>query len=418
MKKLAALIVLLLFAPAVLPQQDAIGRRLTAEIEQFHRTSLVPGFAVAIVDRSGVVYSNGLGVADVAKKTPYTPQTINWVASVSKTFIALSIVKLVEQHKLDLDEPINSILPYRIVNPHFPDRPITVRQLVTHTSSIVDSFEPFSVGEADVVLDDPHDATRAPAYMQPNVDWHKLSGKISLDENIRKFSQPGGKWYAEETFLDAPPGTRFQYSNLGASIAARIVEIKSGMSFEDFTARFIFEPLGMKNTAWKSDRLDPKLVSKIYVPDAEQNPTGVAEYPQYYMTNFPVSGLKTNVDDLALYLVEMIRGSSGSGRLLSKESYRTLFEAQLTPLNFPDFDTASLREGNREGTNMAVFWTISSNGAFNHLGGNIGVSAFVRFDPATNTGALAIGNLRNDHFGETIYELTAKYEKEFAAATK
>lgn len=415
MKIVAAIIVLFLLVPVALPQaqmtRSALASQLTSDLENFRAKSLIPGFAVAVVDGRGVLYSKGFGNADVNTKAPYSPKTINWIASVSKTFIALAIIKLVEEKKLSLDEPINSILPYKIVNPHFPDKPITIRHLVTHTSSIVDSFEPYSVGEADVVLDDPNDATVVPDYVKPNVEWHRMSRKISLDENIRKFTQPSGKWYSDETFLKSAPGTTFQYTNLGASIAARIVEVRSGMSFEDFTARYIFRPLKMKNTAWNFDKLDRKLVSRIYVHNAEKDPTGVAEYPQYYMTNFPVSGLKTNIEDLARYLVDMISGLNGSGKLLKKKGYEKLFELQLTPKNFPDLN----RESITDGSNSAIFWNFSKAGAFSHLGGNIGVYSFVRFDPATKIGSLAICNLRDNSFGD-VYDLLAEYEKRFAAA--
>lgn len=379
---------------------------LTKELEDFRETSLIPGFAVSIVNQKGVLYSKGFGLANNKENIAFTPLTINWVASVSKTFIALSIMKLVEQGKLNLDEPINSVLPYKIVNPHYPNIPITVRHLVTHTSSIIDSFEPYSVGEADVVLENENDLTKVPDYMQPNVDWHKMSKKISLDENIRKYTQPKAKWYSEDSFLKNEPGTHFQYSNLAASIAARIVEEKSGMSFIEFTKKYIFEPLKLKNTSWNFADLNPKLVSKIYIQNDEKKPTGVAEYPQYYMTNYPVSGLKTNITDLGIYLIEMIKGYSGKGKLLNKKTYRLLFEPQLNSKYLPKLDAESL--SNKE--NMSILWSINKNGEYYHIGGNTGVYSFIKFNPATKTSSLAFCNLRDDNFG-SIQTIVYKYEK-------
>jgi CubicO group peptidase (beta-lactamase class C family) len=368
---------------------------LTKELEDFRKTNLIPGFAVSIVNQKGVVYSKGFGLADNKENNAFTPLTINWVASVSKTFVALSVMKLVEQGKLNLDDQINSILSYKIVNPHHPNIPITVRHLVTHTSSIIDSFEPYSVGEADVVLENKNDSTKVPDYMQPNVDWHKMSKKILLDENIRKYTQPNAKWYSEGSFLKKEPGIHFQYSNLAASIAARIVEVKSGMSFIDFTKKYIFEPLKMKNTAWNFADLNPKLVSKIYVQNDEKKPTGVAEYPQYYMTNYPVSGLKTSITDLGTYLIEMIKGYGGKGKLLNKKTYKLLFEPQLNSKFLPKLDAESL--SNKE--NMSIFWSINKDDEYFHLGGNIGVYSCIKFNPTTKTGSLAFCNLRNDSFG-------------------
>lgn len=383
-----------------------IERDLTNELNNFIKKSLIPGFAVSIVNDKKILYSKGFGVSDVKENTAFTPLTINWIASVSKTFVALSVMKLVEQGKLDLDEPVNSILPYKIVNPHLPDTPITVRHLVTHTSSLTDEFSPYTVGEADVVLENENDSTKVPEYIQPNLDWHRLSRKISLDENIRKFTQTGGKWYSPDTFLKAEPGKRFQYSNLASSIAARIVEERSGMSFVEFTKKYIFKPLRMKNTAWNFADLDPQLVSKIYVQNDEKNPTGAAQYPQYYMTNYPVSGLKTNIEDLAKYVVEMIKGYNGRGVLLNKQTYQKLFEPQLNPKYLPKLELTSIPQNE----NMSVFWSVTKDGEYYHLGGNIGVYSFIKFNPQTKTGALAFCNLRDNSFGD-VRDIVYKYEK-------
>lgn len=405
---IAAISVLISLVNAQVKAKPNISDELTKELNDFRQTSLIPGFAVSIVDEKGVLYSKGFGMANVKENTAFTPLTINWVASVSKTFVALSIMKLVEQGKLKLDEPIDSILPYKITNPHFPNSPITVRHLVTHTSSIIDSFEPYSVGEADVVLENESDSTKVPAYIQPNVEWHKMSKKISLDENIRKYTQPGAKWYSENTFLKKEPGAHFQYSNLASSIAARIVEERSGMTFAEFTKRYIFKPLRMKNTAWNFAEIDPKLVSKIYVQNDEKKPTGVAEYPQYYMTNYPVSGLKTNINDLGIYLIEMIKGFHGKGKLLSKTAYKNLFEPQFNKDFLPKLD-AEFLSGNE---NISIFWSINEVGEYYHLGGNTGVYSFIKFNPKTKTGSLAFCNLRDNSFGD-VQTIVYKYEKKF-----
>lgn len=83
----------------------------------------------------------------------FTPSTINWGTSISKTFVALSIMKLVEENKHNLDNPINSILPYHINNPNYTNIPIAVRHLITHTSTIIDdAFVTYYIGEADVCI--------------------------------------------------------------------------------------------------------------------------------------------------------------------------------------------------------------------------------------------------------------------------
>jgi len=381
---------------------------LTKALDHFAKNSLIPGFSVSIVSGDGVLYSKGFGYANISEHTPFTPLTVNWVASVSKTFVALSIMKLVEEQKISLDDPINSILPYPIHNPHYPDRPITVRHLITHTSTIIDdAFVPYYIGEADIcIVNDSKKYDSLPAYLLPNLAYYRMGKKISLDEHIRKYTQPGANWYTDSTFLKKAPGTFFQYSNLGAAIAARIVEIKSGRTFADYTRKYIFEPLKMQHTGWNFEDLDPGMVSKIYAHNDEVAPTGVVEHPQYYMTNYPVSGLKTNAIDLSSYLIEMIRGFEGKGKLLSKKSWQMLFQPQFEGEGLNRSDSATFN--NR--FSIATLWSVSAEGYRMHFGGNTGVYAFLYFNPKTNGGALAISNLRDNGFGEVL-TLVHRYEK-------
>ncbi|OYU56361.1 MAG: hypothetical protein CFE25_03730 [Chitinophagaceae bacterium BSSC1] len=383
---------------------------LTQALTKFSKKSLIPGFAVAIVNDKQVLYTKGFGMADIKKGIPFSPENINWVASISKTFVALSIIKLVELGKLNLDQPINQILPYSIVNPHYPNTPITVRHLVTHTSSMIDdAFVPYYIGEADIcIVNDSKQYDSLPAYLQPNLAYYRMGKKISLDEHIQKYTQPKASWYTDSSFLKKEPGKFFQYSNLGAAIAARIVEIKSGLSFIDFTKKYIFQPLQMNHTGWNFEDVDSKLVSKIYAQNDEQKPSGVVEHPQYYMTNYPVSGLKTNAIDLSKYLIEMIRGATGQGKLLSQKSYQLLFQPQLNCDGLNNTDSSTFNDK----YNIATLWSVTAKGTVLHFGGNTGVYSFIYFNPKTKKGALAISNLRDNSFGE-ILTLVNKYERLF-----
>lgn len=381
---------------------------LTIALNDFAKRSLIPGFSVSIVNDKTVLYSKGFGLADVKNRVAFTPSTINWVASVSKTFVGLSIMKLVEEKKLNLDDPVNAILPYKITNPYYPDLPIKLRHLLTHTSTIIDdAFVPYYIGEADICLiNDSKEYDSLPAYLQPNLQYYRMGKKISLDEHIRKYTQPGAKWYTDSTFLKKQPGTWFQYSNLGAAIAASIVEVKSGLSFIDFTRKYIFEPLKMNNTGWNFEDLNPALVAKIYAQNDDQKPTGVVEHPQYYMTNYPVSGLKTNTSDLSSYLIEMIRGFEGKGKLLNSSSYQTLFQPQLNCAGLNKTDS-SMFNGK---FNIATLWSVTGTGIRVHFGGNTGVYSFIYFNPVTKRGALGYCNLRDNSFGELL-SIVKKYEE-------
>lgn len=380
---------------------------LDAALSQLSYTSLMPGFSVAIAKEGQVLFKKGYGFADLSAKTNFTPQTINGVASVSKTFVGLAIMQLVDNGKLSLDEPINTILPYKVINPHHPQTEITVRHLVTHSSTLTEEFDPEEVGEASIYLVEDYPIhTTTPEDIKDAITYFKMGRQISLDEHIMRYTQPEGKWYTPENFLPSLPGKKFDYTNLDAAIAARIVEIKTGISFEEYTRLHIFKPLNMSNSSWKNKDIEVIKRSKIYMPDNRKSPSKAVEMPQYEMTDFPAGGLKTNIEDLSKYLIEMINGYHGSGKLLSAGAYQTLFNPQLAEDSFENHNDFAFND--QQG--VAVFWAISPTGYRLHNGGSVGVYSFIYFDPTTKSGAVAFCNLPVDDFGK-VRDIVHKYQQ-------
>lgn len=388
-----------------LTKYDPILDSLSTALQRIADSSLIPGFAAAIVTDEQVLYNRGFGFSDVATGRPFTSSSVNSVASISKTFIGMAILQLVEKGKLQLDEPINNILPYTIINPHFPDIPITVRHLVTHTSSLDQEFDPEEVGESTIILIDSFTVTpETPVGLKKEIAYYKLGKFISIDDHIRNFTQPSGKWYSKDNFMAHAPGSRFNYTNLGALVAARIVEIRSGMSFDAYTQQYIFQPLHMTHTAWNYRSLQNSSVSIIYTVDDKNAPSRVLPHPKYEMTDYPVGGLKSNIDDLTVYLREIIRGYQGKGLLLRPESYQLLLNPQLPDSCFESRNDYLFNDQ----YNVGVFWAVSAPGYRMHNGGTIGVYSFIYFDPSTGVGVTAFCNLPHSDFGK-IRDTLHKY---------
>jgi len=112
---------------------------LTQALNELYSLGYINGYAVTLVNDTGPLYQKGFGYMDVAAKKPYTDSTVQNIASISKTFIGISLMKAQELGKLKLDDPINSYLPFKVINPYFPEKEITIRHLATHTSSITDT---------------------------------------------------------------------------------------------------------------------------------------------------------------------------------------------------------------------------------------------------------------------------------------
>lgn len=117
--------------------KDSLGIELTKLINN----SDIPGLGISLVGEKGILYSKGFGFSDIANNMPYDSLTVQSVASISKTMIAVSLMKLIEDRKISLDEDINTFLPFKVINPNFPNTKITLLHLVTHTSSIIETDE-------------------------------------------------------------------------------------------------------------------------------------------------------------------------------------------------------------------------------------------------------------------------------------
>jgi len=109
-------------------------------VEKKMREVKIVGMGSAIIIDKKVVWTKGYGYADKEKNIPFTPSTIMNIASISKTFTGVCLMKAVEDGKVYLDEDINTYLPFKVINPNYPKEKITLRHLATHTSGLADRY--------------------------------------------------------------------------------------------------------------------------------------------------------------------------------------------------------------------------------------------------------------------------------------
>ena len=98
----------------------------------------IAGMGIAIVSDDSIIFTNGYGYADIQNKLPFTPNTVMNIASISKTFVGVAIMHAVENNLLNLDDDVNNILPFTVLNPNSPESIITLRHLMSHMSGIQD----------------------------------------------------------------------------------------------------------------------------------------------------------------------------------------------------------------------------------------------------------------------------------------
>ncbi len=356
------------FIPAYNPTDS-----LDQQLADIHKNGQLPGFAVAIVKADKILFEQTFGYADIASQTPYTNTTQQNIASLSKTFIGIALMKAIEQQKLTLDMPLNDLLPFSIQNPYHPNVPITIRHLATHTSSINDGGfeyrsvflnEPFDLHKKDIGKENYH-------FFK---EWEK-NERSPLADFLPAALSSTGNLYNKKIFLKVAPGSQYQYSNLGASLLAYAIGLVVNQPFEKYVSEQILAPLSMHQTQWNFEVINEAAQATTYF----QNQLKV---PAYQSNLYPSGGLQSSLSDLSLYLMEVLKNHDGSNILLPAAAFQTMIKPQLSPNQSPLSDTK----------NQGLMWELNGQQA-GHNGGNYGVTLFMSFDKEKGYGRIFMTNI-------------------------
>jgi len=267
-----------------------------------------PPRAWATFDANGITASGASGVADRITGRQLTIDDPARVASISKLIVAIGAMRLVEEGRLDLDRDVSDYLGWRLRNPAFPDRPITLRLLLSHRSTLKDDIEYWAI---------PLGATMEQTLANP----------VAFDP-------------------EHAPGTFYRYANLGFPVIASVLEKATGERFDRLMERLVLRPLGLDacfNWSTCSDAAIRRAVV-LYAPDGSvrrddlqgRRPDCVVLAPNgcdlatYRLGDngalfSPQGGLRASVRDLAVIGRMLLRGGRhGRARVLSQASVRTL----------------------------------------------------------------------------------------------
>lgn len=294
--------------------------QIPLQMQRFIDQQTVAGAVTLVAHGNDVIEFHAVGMADVEANRPMKKDTIFQIMSMTKPVTAIGIMMLAEEGKLALRDPVEQYLPefqgLRVaanVGPDssrvsMPNHPITIRDLLTHTAGIQD-FAPAAI----------HD------YMQLL--------NVPLDEVVRQLAkQP----------LLFQPGTQWSYSSPGIEILGRLIEVCSGEKYEDFIARRILRPLGMKDSFFfpPSDKIGR--IAMVYVKkDGKlvRAPGTIlggdpAKYRQGAVFPAPGWGLYSTAEDL-LHLYRMMLGDGvyEGKRYLSPFSVHLMTEAHTTGIS-------------------------------------------------------------------------------------
>lgn len=315
--------------------------------------------AVTLVARQGHLASlEAVGYADLVERKPMHPDSLFWIASMTKPITATAVLMLQDEGKLSVEDSVEKYLPEfknqwlvaergkDALQLRRPLRPITLRDLLTHTSG----------------LGDAPDAGR----------------DLSLAELTLAYSQQP---------LQFEPGSKWQYSNPGINTLGRVVEVVARTAFPAFLEQRLFRPLGMKDTTFYPSAGQLRRLAKSYRPREDGQgleETGIPFFKGDLLsrkrTPFPAGGLFSTAPDLFRFYQMVLNGGSFKGRpYVSRASVGLMTRTQ----------TGDLKTGFTDGMSFGFGWAVVrepagvtamlSPGTFGH-GGAYGTNGWV--DPA------------------------------------
>lgn len=269
--------------------------------------------AVAIVaDKDKILDIETVGFEDVAAGKPMKADSMFWIASQSKPMTAAAVMMLVDEGKIALDDPVERYLPefrgqlvvaekddeHTVLRK--PSRPISLRDVLSHMSGL-----PFKS-----------------AVEEPTLDG------LPLSYAVRSYAMTPLQW---------EPGTRYQYSNAGINTAARVIEVVSKSSYEEFMQKRLFDPLGMKDTTFWPNPEQISRLAKSYRPNAEktdlsETPIGQLIYPlddRVRRFPMPAGGLFSTARDTARFCQMLLNGGDLEGHhYLSEAAVKEMSKRQ------------------------------------------------------------------------------------------
>lgn len=314
------------------------------------------GYSYSIIKDQKVVHLEAVGLASVNLNSKYKTTTIQSVASVSKSIMGVALMKAVDEKLVNLDEDINNYLPFKIINPHSKNgNYITLRNLATHTSGIIDS---------DKYWD--------------NVYSSGTSASMTLKQFIKAYFISDGAFYEESNFSEYGSNVSYEYSNAASALVGYIVEVQAKMLFKDYVKEKIFVPLKMTHSGWGYNDIE------------QQNHTihydeSLLEIKPYSLISYPDGDLKTDIEDLSIFLVELIKGYNGKSKLLTSTSWRELFKKQFSSSNPP-------KNNKLPGKNTGIFMLIKSDHTIGHSGSDPGIYTDMYFNKETGDGRVFMMN--------------------------
>jgi CubicO group peptidase (beta-lactamase class C family) len=274
---------------------------MTALVTRALRRWPAAGLAAAVVRGGSVVWFHGHGVADRRAADPVMEDTAFRIASISKTVTAVAVMQLWERGLIDLDAPAADYLrAYRLVPAARASRPVSVRQLLTHTAGI-----PALRGLSDL--------------LRPTLGWGVPAGRPP---------PPLAEYYRGGLRVEIEPGTAWAYGNHGFATLGQIVEDLSGLSVDRYLRERVFGPLGMEDTDLvRSERIRRRLATGYALGSR-----GLREVADREAATPAAASVYSTTRDMARYAAALLGGGSNEhGSVVRPATLAVMFDPHFRP---------------------------------------------------------------------------------------
>jgi CubicO group peptidase (beta-lactamase class C family) len=277
---------------------------IAGALQPFVDSGTLAGAVTLVASPDKVLSLQAVGYSDVGAKTPMKTDDLFWIASMSKPITSAALMMLVDEGKVQIDDPVEKHLPefrgQMVIRESIPERtvlskpghPMTIKEALSHTSGLL--------------------------YMSPLEQTRGLIDTLPLQAATFTYGLCP---------LKSEPGTKYDYSNSGINTAGRIIEVVSGMPYEQFLQKRLFEPLGMKDTTFSPSAAQVERMAKSYKPGPNNTGLELTKISQltYPLTGndrypCPGGGLFSTAADCATFCQMVLNGGTRDGRRYVSEA--------------------------------------------------------------------------------------------------
>ncbi len=338
-------------------------------LEEFIRQKMfehrMPGLTIAVRDNDGEHYSRAFGYADVSAGIPVTPETCFSLASITKSFTALTVLMLAGHGKLKLNDPVTSHIP-ELAGTVFDK--ITIHHLLSHSSGIS------TLGSAE-------------RHLKSGMSSESADSRPDqAEESFHSVLSHAGEWTIGE------PGEKFSYLNEGFTLLHDIVEKACGTSYDEYVCTNIIEPLGMGSTFFIGGPRSQKkgLIAEPYSTVESSTPVRTKLAP-----GTPGSGsLFSNVNDMKLFIEMLVNRGRVNGKQLFDSEDIELMEQIHVHLNSFEIGSEGPRqvEGSGYGYGLNISDNFLGHKLISHAGSILVHTSFMAYIPETGVYVIAFAN--------------------------